>query len=90
MFGLDIYILILDDTFTDGRLNGLFAKLPERCIILLEDVDAAGLDRDTINKDKNDAKLGSGKTSGVSLSGFLNVTDGVGSQEGRILIMTTN
>lgn len=50
-------------------------------------MDAVGLDR------KN---TGTGQTQkdaahhGVSLSGLLNVIDGVGSQEGRILIMSTN
>ena len=32
----------------------------------------------------------SSQTNGISLSGLLNVIDGIASQEGRVLIMTTN
>jgi mitochondrial chaperone BCS1 len=78
---------------TDIKLNDLFSRLPDRCIILLEDMDATGLDRDAITKYRHDEKLQSGentKRSGSTLLGFLNATDGVGSQEGRILVITTN
>ncbi|KAH8772428.1 P-loop containing nucleoside triphosphate hydrolase protein [Hyaloscypha sp. PMI_1271] len=71
-FGLNIYILSLS-TINEANLKSLFDKLPSRCIILLEDIDAS--------------KSGSGK---LSLSALLNVIDGIGLQEGRILIMTTN
>lgn len=62
----------------------LFAKLPPRCIVLLEDVDTAGVGRlGSVDIDQeNESK------SAVTLSGLLNVLDGVLSQEGRILIMT--
>ncbi|GJD04353.1 hypothetical protein ColKHC_13178 [Colletotrichum higginsianum] len=68
-FGLDIYVLSLAG-INDVRLSGLFAELPQRCVVLLEDVDAS--------------------PGTLSLSGLLNVLDGVASQEGRVLIMTTN
>ncbi|KAF2174646.1 P-loop containing nucleoside triphosphate hydrolase protein [Zopfia rhizophila CBS 207.26] len=65
----------------------LFSSLPQRCIVLLEDIDSAGLERDQgSSKNKKDGEL----TGGISLSGFLNAIDGVASQEGRILVMTTN
>jgi len=38
-FDLDIYILSLSDT-NEARLKNLFAELPSRCVILLEDIDA--------------------------------------------------
>ncbi|TEY75111.1 hypothetical protein BOTCAL_0065g00120 [Botryotinia calthae] len=86
------------------------------CVVLLEDIDTAGLthtrddDEDEESSEfdekagptspltkatkameamakKNGGKDQSGK---VSLSALLNVIDGVASQEGRILIMTTN
>ncbi len=63
-------------------------------MILLEDVDAVSSNRDAETEDSRQAvapsrerKPASGK---VSLSAILNAIDGVASQEGRILIMTTN
>jgi chaperone BCS1 len=77
---------------SEANLTSLFAKLPSRCVILLEDVDAVSSNRDAETEDSRqivarERKPASGK---VSLSALLNVIDGVGSQEGRILIMTTN
>ena len=40
--------------------------------------------------DNNDCAAAAGASGSCSLSGLLNVLDGVGSQEGRIVIMTTN
>jgi chaperone BCS1 len=46
VFGLDIYSLALSEaTLTEEDLVLLFNSLPKRCILLLEDVDAAGLGR---------------------------------------------
>lgn len=82
---LDIYTLQLSN-ISDTMLMRLFAELPPRCIVLLEDVDTAGVGRrDSVDADQEkESKLA------VTLSGLLNVLDGVSSQEGRILIMTTN
>ncbi|KAI8308015.1 mitochondrial chaperone bcs1 [Colletotrichum sp. SAR11_59] len=94
-FGLDIYVLSLAG-INDGRLSALFAELPQRCVVLLEDVDAVGTtrsrDADTDESDSgSEVSRSSSKPSGtLSLSGLLNVLDGVASQEGRLLIMTTN
>jgi len=47
IFGLEIYAISLQEpTLTEGDLMQLFNGLPRRCIVLLEDVDAAGLLRD--------------------------------------------
>lgn len=54
-------------------------KSPTKSIILLEDVDAMFEGR----KNSDDANR-------ITYSGFLNSIDGVRSQEGRIIIMTTN
>jgi chaperone BCS1 len=90
---LDIYILNLS-AINEASLTSLFAKLPSRCVILLEDVDAVSSNRDAETEDSRqtvaparERKPASGK---VSLSAILNIIDGVASQEGRILIMTTN
>jgi chaperone BCS1 len=94
-FGLNIYVLNLSSV-TEASLKGLFDKLPNRYIILLEDIDAVSSNRDAEVEDSRQittsspsrmSKSGGGK---VSLSYLLNLIDGVGSQEGRILIMTTN
>jgi chaperone BCS1 len=102
VFALDIYVLsILDPFLTEEILVRLFSSVPSRCIVLLEDIDAAGLKRaDEIKfkKLKGEEVPEEPQTSGVrkksslsiSLSGLLNAIDGVASSEGRILVMTTN
>jgi chaperone BCS1 len=85
-YELDIYVLNLSGV-NDNSLNHLFAELPQQCVILLEDVDAAGAAR---TDDGERAEKKGGSKSGLTLSGLLNALDGVTSQEGRILIMTTN
>ncbi|KAL2008938.1 hypothetical protein VTN00DRAFT_7132 [Thermoascus crustaceus] len=46
IFGLDIYVLSLQDSdLNDTHLMRLMSTVPSRCIVLLEDVDAAGLSR---------------------------------------------
>ncbi|KAK1050708.1 hypothetical protein LTR33_014650 [Friedmanniomyces endolithicus] len=58
IFGLEIYAISLQEpTLTEGDLMQLFNGLPRRCIVLLEDVDAAGLLRDGLS----DADQGSKK-----------------------------
>ncbi|EER42757.1 conserved hypothetical protein [Histoplasma capsulatum H143] len=41
-FELNIYILNLS-SINNSRLNSLFAQLPPHCVILLEDINAAGM-----------------------------------------------
>ncbi|KAH7248352.1 hypothetical protein B0J15DRAFT_498331 [Fusarium solani] len=78
-------------------LKSLFAGLPARCVFLLEDIDAAGAacSRDSRSRDPHleDSDSDAGvrpQKKGVTLSGLLNVLDGVASQEDRVLITTTN
>lgn len=104
-FGMRIYIVSLSSSIaTEEHLSSLFAELPRRCIVLLEDIDTAGLthtreDDGTDDGDKEPESETEGSSKRVrksdgggklSLSGLLNILDGVASQEGRILIMTTN
>jgi chaperone BCS1 len=78
---MSIYLLMLSDPdLNDGRVNDLLAKVPDRNILLLEDVDCAFVRR----------KRASGKEGGLTFSGLLNALDGVASPEGRIVMMTTN
>ncbi|KAF3939267.1 hypothetical protein ABW19_dt0206448 [Dactylella cylindrospora] len=90
----------------DNYVQELFMSLPPRAIVLLEDVDSANVDRDygygmpqddDIDSDDDEEvdkllsrNTNSRRPSNVSLSGLLNAIDGIGSQEGRVLIMTTN
>ncbi|KAF7596147.1 hypothetical protein BBP40_003046 [Aspergillus hancockii] len=107
LMGLPLYLLNLSSkSFGEDDLMSLFQELPRRCIVLLEDVDCAGITQkrvsgegsnDSAEKTKDgkeedapqDADTDSSKQ-GVSLSGLLNVIDGVAASEGRILVMTTN
>jgi mitochondrial chaperone BCS1 len=94
--GLDVYIISLSKAqMDDNTLGDLIGELPDRCIALMEDIDAAfmhGLNRE----DEEDGESGKEKTSldegrsKVTLSGLLNALDGIGAQEGRILFATTN
>ena len=44
VFGLDIYcISLVEPSLTEEDLGVLFSNLPRRCVVLLEDIDSAGL-----------------------------------------------
>ncbi len=46
VFGLDIHVISLQEpTLTEEDLGSLFGALPRRCVVLLEDIDSAGLQR---------------------------------------------
>lgn len=82
---LDYNICILnlsENNLTDDRLNHLMNHIPQRSILLLEDIDAAFNQRDQTNDQ--------GFQSGVTFSGLLNALDGVASAEECITFMTTN
>ncbi|KAI1380339.1 BCS1 N terminal-domain-containing protein [Hypoxylon crocopeplum] len=107
-FKMRIYIVSLSSiTANEENLASLFAELPRRCVVLLEDIDTAGLthtrEENQQNRSTGDSDdmvpgqltTGDGNTNNnpigrLSLSGLLNILDGVASQEGRVLIMTTN
>lgn len=58
VFGLDIHVVsLLDPTLTEEELGMLFTNLPARCIVLLEDIDTAGLIREP-SRDEIEAKKG--------------------------------
>ncbi|EHK99913.1 putative mitochondrial chaperone BCS1-B [Glarea lozoyensis 74030] len=105
-FKLKIYIVSLNSPSMDEEhLSTLFADLPKQCVVLLEDIDTAGLTHtreDPSSSDKPTTTTLPGNTlissltppasrpGRISLSALLNIIDGVASQEGRVLIMTTN
>ncbi|KAK4043866.1 BCS1 N terminal-domain-containing protein [Parachaetomium inaequale] len=102
-FGLELYLLHMPSVRDDSVLEKLFTALPPRCLVLLEDIDAVGIKRRSRNRDDSsdtesdddsdksdsDSDLDRGR-SNCTLSGLLNVLDGVASQEGRIVLMTSN
>ena len=66
----------------DDHLNYVLNSTPAQSIILLEDIDSIFHGRESVQKSR-----GGG---GVTFSGLLNALDGIRSQEGRIIFMTTN
>lgn len=88
-FGLDLYEVKIPSVPSDQDLEQMFQEIPPQCIVLLEDIDAVGMERDSADR-SDQSSIHSGGKSNCTLSGILNVLDGVGSQEGRIVIMTTN
>lgn len=86
-FGLDIYEIKVPSISSDAELEQIFQEIPPRSMVLLEDVDAVfWTDRSGAEKSGSDAQ----PSPSCTLSGLLNVLDGVGSPEGQITILTTN
>jgi len=87
---------------SDNTLTTLMGLVPTRCIVLLEDLDAAftrSVSRDAnstgaptapTEKESNENKDKKDDGSTLSLSGLLNSLDGVAAAEGRLLFATTN
>eukprot|EP01132_Coremiostelium_polycephalum_P003100 gene3100-3877_t len=87
---LDICIISLSQKDMDDRqLNRLLNTAPPKSILLIEDIDAAFSSKRSMIGGDDDSNTGS-SNSGITYSGLLNSLDGVASQEGRILFMTTN
>lgn len=56
VFGLDIHVVsLLEPTLTEEELGMLFTTLPARCIVLLEDIDTAGLVREPSDEEQMSA-----------------------------------
>lgn len=103
---MDLYSVSLSGDIAEDDLTRMFAALPPKCIVLLEDIDSSGINREKMKEEKkkkghysmdSDSDSDSGypyngwrRKSGISLSGLLNVIDGTSSHEGRLLIMTSN
>ncbi len=64
---------------TDEKIHTLLAAVPQRALLLIEDVDAFFREREAAHAQVR-----------LSFSGFLNALDGVATQEGTLLFMTTN
>lgn len=76
------YLNLSGDRIDDDGLNRALNDAPSHSIILLEDIDGIFVEREAVNPSQEGRR--------VTFSGLLNALDGVRSQEGRILFMTTN
>jgi hypothetical protein len=82
--GLDVYFINVASLKSDSDFETAIAKVRDRSILVLEDIDGA---KATIDRDSEDYDPESG---GVSLTGLLNTLDGLITPHGLITIMTTN
>lgn len=98
-FKLSVYMLsLLDKDVTDSSLLQLFQSITRGTLILLEDVDCAGIEKrgktrtKRLPKRKKKSQINGEDTEGsnVTLSGLLNAIDGAGAPEGHVLIMSSN
>ncbi|UZJ54888.1 hypothetical protein CBS101457_004208 [Exobasidium rhododendri] len=79
-----IYVLNLSaSSMGDAEFLERMSEIPSRCIVLIEDVDAAFVQREASSDEV-------GKKATISFSALLNAIDGVGASEGRLLCITTN
>ncbi|EEQ91151.2 mitochondrial chaperone bcs1 [Blastomyces dermatitidis ER-3] len=69
-------------------LNAQSVHLPRRCILLIEDINSAGINREEMRalQQKDSVR----QNNQVSLSSLLNAINGVSSSDGRVLVMITN
>jgi len=78
--GYDICVLNMNQTgLTDDHIALSLSTIPEKSLVLLEDIDAAFHDRKPTREINH-----------ITFSGFLNALDGVSAGEERIVFMTTN
>ena len=78
---LSVCLMNLTGNIDDNQLMGAMENAPKNTILLLEDVDSIFIERTSVNESKGRK---------ISFSGLLNAIDGVRTQEGRILFMSTN
>ncbi|BCU03485.1 AAA ATPase domain containing protein [Pandoravirus japonicus] len=73
-FDMDLYVYAIDDESTDQGLGAAVSAADAPCVLLIEDVDAAG----------------AGGKSHLTLSGLTNVLDGAQTRHGVAVFLTTN
>lgn len=76
-----------------STIEGAVSELPDKCILVIEDIDANNLthtrSKDITEKKSAESEMVEG-VAAISLSEVLNSLDGLFSTHGRILIATTN
>lgn len=85
-FNCNIYIMKLLD-MNDAGLVQAAKNVEPNSLLILEDIDSVSSTHDRSKKKEGE---GDEKSKGVTLSGLLNVMDGLLSPAGAIFIMTTN
>ncbi len=79
-FGYDLAVISFTEKVTDGTLTRLLKNLPEKTILVMEDIDVLFTDRKKNDEHKNM----------VTFSGILNNLDGITTQDGFLCFITTN
>lgn len=91
---LNVCVLSLNKPYlTDDSVNSHLRSAPPNSIILIEDIDVAFPTREASQralKGRNTNSFAQNSAPTVTFSGILNAIDGIASQEGRIIVMTTN
>ncbi|KAL0945597.1 hypothetical protein HGRIS_014754 [Hohenbuehelia grisea] len=92
--GLEIYSLSLaSPDLDDTAIQRAASMVPKHGVLLIEDIDCAFPSREDEEQMKDPSTFDYAsvkKRSSVTLSGLLNVLDGVDSDEGKFFIATTN
>jgi SpoVK/Ycf46/Vps4 family AAA+-type ATPase len=78
--------MVFTPDMTDVSLLVLCSNIPKRCILLIEDIEKSQIKQNIRGEDAKDSR----SDKGVSLSGLLNLLDGLCARDGRILIMNLN
>lgn len=64
IFGLGIHIInLMDPSMSENTLSKLFNNLPKRCIVLFEDIDAAGIKK-RVDESESDSDMERGNDDG--------------------------
>lgn len=77
---MNIAIMSFTSEMNDTILMRCFRRLPENCILIIEDIDSLFESRKKNDDMKNN----------ITFSGLLNITDGIAHVDKQIIIMTTN
>lgn len=83
--GMNVNIMNLSSpSMNDGKIVELLSEVDTNTLVLIEDIDCAFAKRSAGTDRKSKMDLG------LTFSGVLNALDGILSQDGRIIFMTTN
>lgn len=77
---MNVAIMTFTNEMNDTKLMRCFRRLPENCILVIEDIDTLFESRKKHDDLKNN----------ITFSGLLNTTDGIAHVDKQIIIMTTN
>lgn len=89
-FGLTVHVLSPAAEESDESLRRRVFAVPERSVLLIEDVDSVFVGRDKLAAAPRLGAASETPPPGVTFSGLLNALDGVAAGEGVAVFMTTN